>query len=103
MHHPPDFQALSNRLLVPPVVRTLLYRQNPEGVRRWVDRVVKRWGGDMECIVPAHFEAPIRASGSDVEAAFRFLDDFDGVDPFPAKDLKRGLKPIADLVYKQVQ
>jgi len=90
-----NFLALSNRLLVPPVVRELLYAKNPTSVRRWVDRVSGRW--DFQKIVPAHFEAPIVANSADFRRAFEFLED-NTIDAFPANDLARGLKPIADLV-----
>lgn len=92
-----NFQALAGRLLVPPVVRTLIYAQNPPEVRKWVDRVATRW--DFEQIVPAHFEAPIKATPSEFEKAFAFLED-DTVDAFPANDLERGLKPIAGIVRR---
>lgn len=90
-----NFQALAGRLIVPPVVRTLIYAQDPPEVRRWVNRIASgRWG--FEQIVPAHFEAPIRAGPREVDRAFKFLED-GSLDPFPASDLRRGLRPIADL------
>jgi hypothetical protein len=94
-----NFNALAGRLLVPPVVRTLLYAQSPNEVQRWVDRVVTRW--EFQQIVPAHFEAPISASRVEFQKAFRFLQD-DTIDPFPANDLARGLKPIADIALKRL-
>jgi hypothetical protein len=87
-----NFSALAGRLLVPPVVRTLLYAQDPRAVRTWVDAVVSRW--DFQTIVPAHWQAPIRAAPEDVTRAFRFLEDNDA-DAFPVGDLERGLAPIA--------
>ena len=93
-----NFNALSGRLLVPPVVRTLIYAQNPPQVKRWVQRVAARW--DFEQIVPAHWEAPIRASPTDFVNAFAFLDD-ETIDPFPANDLARGLKLIADVFVRK--
>ncbi|EOD41323.1 hypothetical protein EMIHUDRAFT_199638 [Emiliania huxleyi CCMP1516] len=87
-----NFRALAGRLLVPPVVRTLLYAQDPAAVRRWVDAVARRW--QFEQIVPAHFEAPIRASPSEFARAFAFLED-ERIDAFPAGDTARGLRPIA--------
>lgn len=92
-----NFGALAGRLIVPPVVRTLLYAQNPREVRRWVDRVASRW--QFERIVPAHWEAPITAGPDDFKRAFQFLED-DAIDSFPENDLKRGLKPIADIAIK---
>lgn len=55
-----NFSRLAGRLVCPPVVRTLLYSQNPREVRRWVDRVSGRW--EFERIIPAHWEAPVRRS-----------------------------------------
>lgn len=94
-----NFNALSGRLLVPPVVRTLIYAQDPARVQEWVDRVAKRW--QFEQIIPAHFEAPISATPKEFEKAFRFLKD-DTIDPFPVNDLARGLKPIADIALKRL-
>jgi len=92
-----NFKALAGRLIVPPVVRTLLYAQNPPRVRVWVDAVSSRW--DFTSIVPAHWEAPIASSPEDFRRAFRFLED-PSLDAFPENDLARGLAPIAKLVIK---
>ena len=92
-----NFERLSNQLLVPPVVRTLLYSQDPMRVKEWVHRVSDKW--DFEQIVPAHFEAPIKATPSEFKRTFAFLDD-DTIDAFPENDLARGLKPISDLIPK---
>ena len=95
-----NFRALAGRLIVPPVVRTLIYAQNPGSVQEWVDTVADgRW--DFEQIVPAHFEAPIEATPKDFAGAFRFLKD-DRIDAFPKNDLARGLKPIADIALKRL-
>ena len=81
------FAALSERLLVPPVLRTLLYDRDPEAVRRWVSRITDTEAGwEYERVLPAHFGAPVRATPADVHAAFAFLDD-------PTADLP----PRADL------
>eukprot|EP00308_Calcidiscus_leptoporus_P003595 CAMPEP_0119382678 /NCGR_PEP_ID=MMETSP1334-20130426/74129_1 /TAXON_ID=127549 /ORGANISM="Calcidiscus leptoporus, Strain RCC1130" /LENGTH=108 /DNA_ID=CAMNT_0007403239 /DNA_START=17 /DNA_END=344 /DNA_ORIENTATION=- len=92
-----NFNALAGRLLVPPVVRTLVYAQDPARVKRWAERVAARW--DFTQIVPAHWEAPVAASPRDLERAFAFLGD-ETVDAFPAADLARGLKPIARIFVK---
>ena len=93
-----NFSALAGRLLVPPVVRTLIYAQNPQRVRQWVERVVQRW--DFAQVVPAHWEAPVAATPRDVLRAFAFLED-ETIDPFPRNDLRRGLQPIADLFVRK--
>ena len=98
-----NFQALAGtndggKLIVPPVVRTLLYPENPTRVQDWVNRVSERW--DFQRIIPAHFDAPIQATSNDLKRAFAFLDD-PTIDPFPENDLARGLQPIADIVYRK--
>ena len=94
-----NFKALAGRLLVPPVVRALIYAQNPARVQEWVDRVGdRRW--EFEQIIPAHWEAPVRATQSDFSRAFAFLGD-DSLDAFPTNDLKRGIKPLADAFVRQ--
>jgi hypothetical protein len=95
-----NFKAIADRLLVPPVVRTLIYAQDPAGVERWVDRVVERW--EFAQIIPAHWDAPIRASPADFARAYAFLRD-DSIDPFPRNDLARGLQPLADLFVRKAQ
>lgn len=95
-----NFNAVAGRLLVPPVVRTLIYAQNPARVQKWVDQVANgRW--DFDQIIPAHFDAPIAATPMEFAAAFRFLQD-DNIDAFPKNDLARGLKPIADIALKRL-
>jgi hypothetical protein len=79
-------------------VRTLIYAQEPTRVKRWAKRVAARW--EFEQIVPAHWEAPIRASPADFEKAFAFLDD-ETIGAFPANDLARGLKPLADVFVRR--
>ena len=92
-----NFKALAGRLVVPPVVRTLIYAQDPARVKRWAERVATRW--DFDQVVPAHWEAPIHASKKDFEKAFAFLED-GSIDAFPANDLARGLKPIANIFLR---
>jgi len=94
-----NFDRLSNKLLVPPVVRSLLYNQNPRKVKEWVDIVCNRW--EFHTIIPAHWDAPISTNTSEFKNCFRFLDD-DCIDSFPENDLKRGLKPLADLVLNRL-
>ncbi len=93
-----NFKVLAGRLICPPVVRTLIYAQNPARVQSWVNRV-SQWEFDQ--IVPAHFEAPIAAKPDDFRLAFRFLQD-SSIDAFPKNDLARGLQPIADIALKKL-
>lgn len=90
-----NFDQLAGRLLVPPVVRSLLYAQDPASVRKWVDTITGKW--DFKRVIPAHWEGPVDANTVEFRAAFAFLED-PALDPFPEADMRRGLKPIADLV-----
>jgi hypothetical protein len=56
-----SFDAISRRLLVGPVVRTLVYNKIPNTVCDWVDGMTAEWR--FERIIPAHFSAPVRAGG----------------------------------------
>lgn len=58
-----SFKALSERLVVSPVLQTLVYSKNPEGARQWVDRVVSGW--TFKRVIPAHFDAPVAAGPGD--------------------------------------
>ncbi|KAL5203144.1 hypothetical protein ABZP36_014096 [Zizania latifolia] len=69
-----SFAKMSQKLIVSPIVKTLVFIKVPEKVRDWVDRITADWL--FRRIIPAHFSAPINASRSDFLAAFAFLDEF---------------------------
>ncbi|XP_037422054.1 uncharacterized protein LOC119286714 [Triticum dicoccoides] len=69
-----SFAQMSQKLIVSPIVKTLVFSKVPEKVRDWVDRIAADW--PLRRIIPAHFAAPINASRSDFLAAFAFLDEF---------------------------
>ncbi|XBJ26644.1 hypothetical protein VPH35_004020 [Triticum aestivum] len=69
-----SFAQMSQKLIVSPIVKTLVFSKVPEKVRDWVDRIAADW--PFRRIIPAHFAAPINASRSDFLAAFAFLDEF---------------------------
>ncbi|GAB2299280.1 hypothetical protein Dimus_033351 [Dionaea muscipula] len=71
-----SFSQMSQKLIVSPIVKTLVFSKVPEKVRDWTDRIVRDWRFNK--IIPAHFAAPIRSSKSDFLAAFAFLDDLLG-------------------------
>ena len=62
--------GIVNRLIVAPVVSTLVYENVPDDVADWARRI-GRWKFDT--IVPAHFDAPIKAGPKEWNAAFGFL------------------------------
>ncbi|KAL5230145.1 hypothetical protein ABZP36_028921 [Zizania latifolia] len=69
-----SFAQMSQKLIVSPIVKTLVFSKVPEKVRDWVDRIAADW--PFRRIIPAHFSAPVNASRSDFLAAFAFLDEF---------------------------
>ncbi|XP_068336924.1 uncharacterized protein [Pyrus communis] len=68
-----SFAQMSQKLIVSPIVKTLVFSKVPEKVRDWVDGIARDWR--FRRIIPAHFAAPINASRSDLLAAFAFLDE----------------------------
>ncbi|KAL9674406.1 hypothetical protein QQ045_030678 [Rhodiola kirilowii] len=71
-----SFSQMSQKLIVSPIVKTLVFSKVPEKVRDWIDSIARDW--KFTRIIPAHFAAPINASRSDFLAAFGFLDDLLG-------------------------
>ncbi|KAL1827094.1 hypothetical protein DCAR_0206248 [Daucus carota subsp. sativus] len=68
-----SFAQMSQKLIVSPIVKTLVFSKVPEKVKDWIDGIARDWR--FKRIIPAHFSAPINASRSDFLAAFAFLDD----------------------------
>ncbi len=67
------FTALrrDGKLLVAPILQTLILNRAPTETIEWVDRVAK-W--DFSQIISCHFDAPVTATPEDFRAAFAFLD-----------------------------
>ncbi len=59
------------RLLVAPILQTLILNRAPKQTIDWVDRVAQ-W--DFQQIIPCHFDAPITATPQQFRAAFTFLE-----------------------------
>jgi Domain of unknown function (DUF4336) len=59
------------RLLVAPILQTLILNRAPKLTIAWVDRVAQ-W--DFHQIIPCHFDAPIPATPQQFRAAFGFLE-----------------------------
>lgn len=80
-----SFAQMSQKLIVSPIVKTLVFSKVPEKVRDWVDRITADW--PFRRIIPCHFLAPINASRSDFLAAFAFLDELLPDRPAPVPGL----------------
>ncbi|WP_310416656.1 DUF4336 domain-containing protein [Chamaesiphon sp. OTE_8_metabat_110] len=65
------------RLLVAPILETLILNRAPRQTIAWVDRVAQ-W--DFERIIPCHFDAPISTTPEDFRSAFDFLKSGDAAD-----------------------
>jgi hypothetical protein len=80
-----SFDALrgGGRLLVAPILQTLILPQAPKTVLNWADKVA-RW--DFQRIIPCHFDSPIQASSYSFRQAFAFLEKqpFIGLSSFPS-------------------
>jgi Domain of unknown function (DUF4336) len=68
-----SFEALvgDRRLLVAPILQTLILNRAPRETLDWAYRVAS-W--DFQCIIPCHFASPIEAGPHQFQEAFQFLD-----------------------------
>lgn len=78
---------ITDKLLVPPILQTLVFNKRPSVVADWVERICS-W--PFTRIVPCHFSAPISARPRDFRAAFSFLP---GLRSGPAGALSRLFGP----------
>ncbi len=63
------------RLLVAPILQTLILNRDPKQVMEWVEKVAS-W--NFRQVIPCHFDAPIQASGYEFRQAFSFLEKDSG-------------------------
>ncbi|NET16334.1 MAG: DUF4336 domain-containing protein, partial [Okeania sp. SIO1H6] len=63
------------RLLVAPILQTLILNRDPKQVMEWVEKVAS-W--NFRQIIPCHFDAPIQASGYEFRQGFSFLEKDSG-------------------------
>jgi len=66
-----SFLAIRNRVLVAPILESLILPQASKKVLNWV-HLISLW--NFEQIIPAHFDAPIKANSIELKKAFSFLD-----------------------------
>ena len=59
------------RLLVAPILQTLIFNRGPRAVLDWADKIAQ-W--DFQQVIPCHFSAPIAATPADFRQAFDFLE-----------------------------
>ncbi|KAL3695776.1 hypothetical protein R1sor_009852 [Riccia sorocarpa] len=84
-----SFRQMSEKLIVSPIVKTLVYSKVPDKVKMWVDSIARDW--KFRRIIPCHFAAPVAADARGFKAAFAFLNDLvdekSGAREFPLSSL----------------
>ncbi|MFM7910458.1 MAG: DUF4336 domain-containing protein, partial [Microcystis sp.] len=58
------------RLIVAPILQTLILNRNTDEVSQWVDRI-SQW--PIKQVIPCHFASPIQADSQEFQQAFSFL------------------------------
>lgn len=102
------FDALrgEGRLFVAPILQTLILNRAPKETLEWADRVAS-W--NFQCIIPCHFDSPIKAEPQEFRQAFSFLEKYPSVSaglfgtntyPLPEIDFKL-LKEIDENLNKR--
>lgn len=85
----------NGRLLVAPILQTLILNRAPRETLQWVDRIAD-W--DFNLVIPCHFTAPVYATPQEFRQAFGFLSS-NNERSLPAADLET-LRQIDALLYK---
>lgn len=96
-----SFKALrgDGRLLVAPILRTLILNRAPQETLNWANRVAE-W--NFNRIISCHFDSPITATPQQFRQAFAFLEPHSAANNFthlPEADLQT-LKNIDRILYK---
>eukprot|EP00184_Porphyridium_aerugineum_P008192 CAMPEP_0184693020 /NCGR_PEP_ID=MMETSP0313-20130426/1324_1 /TAXON_ID=2792 /ORGANISM="Porphyridium aerugineum, Strain SAG 1380-2" /LENGTH=452 /DNA_ID=CAMNT_0027150967 /DNA_START=125 /DNA_END=1483 /DNA_ORIENTATION=- len=87
LHPEKSFDALADRLIVAPVVRKLVYSRISKEIADFAMDVAACWNFDK--VIPAHFEAPVKADSRDWLEAFSFLlEDREEANPLPEEDFE---------------
>jgi hypothetical protein len=76
------------RLLVAPILQTLILNRDPQAVIQWVDRVAK-W--EIKRVISCHFTSPIEVDSHQVRQAFSFLEKTGTTLPDADLDCLRGI------------
>ena len=88
----------NGRLLVAPILQTLILNRSPQATLDWADRVAS-W--NFERIIACHFDAPIATTPQQFRQAFSFLEKYPSTtaELLPEQDLQV-LKSIDKVLYK---
>ncbi|GJP42831.1 hypothetical protein CLOM_g2360, partial [Closterium sp. NIES-68] len=78
------FERICGKLVVSPVVKTLVFDKVPVQALAWINSITSDWA--FTRIIPCHFSSPIAATPSDLRKTFAFLQDLlppGSTSPFP--------------------
>ena len=64
LRDPVTFPNISGRLIVMPVIQTLVFAKIPGPARKWVNAMTQDW--DFNRVISAHFSSPVDAGPDDV-------------------------------------
>ncbi|CAI5977701.1 unnamed protein product [Closterium sp. NIES-65] len=78
-----SFERICGKLVVSPVVKTLVFDKVPAQALAWINSITSDWA--FTRIIPCHFSSPIAATPADLRKTFAFLQDLlpPGSSPFP--------------------
>ena len=74
-----SFNAVKERWLVSPVLRSLVYNSIPKSCAEFVQRIERDW--NFRQIIPCHLAGPVKARKGDLSNAFRFSFEALGQSP----------------------
>ncbi|CAI5497103.1 unnamed protein product, partial [Closterium sp. Naga37s-1] len=79
-----SFERICGKLVVSPVVKTLVFDKVPAQALAWINSITSDWA--FTRIIPCHFSSPIAATPADLRKTFAFLQDLlppGSSSPFP--------------------
>lgn len=80
-----SFQQIANKLIVSPILRALVLEKSTTLILPWLDEITS-W--DFDKVIPAHYDAPVKAGPKDVRDAFSFVDGNPDALKLPEDDMK---------------
>lgn len=88
----------NGRLLVAPILQTLILNRAPQATLEWADRIAA-W--DFHRLIPCHFDAPLEVTPPEFRQAFSFLEKNPktATHSLPAEDFQV-LQDIDRILYK---
>lgn len=64
LRDPVTFPRIGGRLIVMPVIQTLVFAKIPGPTRKWINGITREW--NFTRVISAHFSSPVDAGPEDV-------------------------------------